>query len=103
MGAVEQFYEKRDKKYGYNTGVPKHVIIRIIAESAAAGNIDAASDLLFQYYEAVKPPAFFLENLAGENRKQGNKGKAIELYRMVLKANPDSQTARQALIEPDSN
>ena len=73
MGAIEQFYEKRDKKYGYNTGVPAHIIIRLIAENAAAGSIDSATDLLFKYYEVVKPPAFFLENLANENRKQGNR------------------------------
>ena len=99
MGAIEQFYEKRDKKYGYNTGVPAHIIIRLIAENAAAGSIDSATDLLFKYYEAVKPPAFFLENLANENRKQGNRGKAIELYRLVLKANPNSQSTKKALTE----
>ena len=82
--------------------MPRHVIIRIIAENAAAGKTDAAADLLFQYYEVVRPPVFFLENLAGENLKQENRGKAIELYKLALKADPNSQTAREALEELES-
>ena len=91
------FYEKRRKKYGCDTGVPRHVIIRIIAENAAAGKTDAAADLLFQYYEVVRPSVFSLENL-----KQENRGKAIELYKLALKADPNCQTAREALEELES-
>ena len=99
MGAIEQFYARGDKKYGYERGVPASTLLNIVARLANSGEIDEATDLLLLHKDKAQAPAGFYEFIASANLEAGKQQTAIQLYRFALATNPGSQVSKQALTD----
>lgn len=63
------------------------------------GRLDELFGLLDRYRDTIQPPPPFLVQLAGQFRETGRAEQAVELYRLVLEADPDNEAARRALDE----
>ena len=103
LDAIDGFYAKRDKKYGFDGGFPNQTIAQLVQRLLVARRFDDAADVLSHYRGKLRPPLELLFRLANGFREQGKPGQAIEWYRQALEADAGNEAARNALAELGQN
>lgn len=95
---VENFFAKSEEKYGMGRAVRDRVTPRIVLELETLGRLDEIMALLSRN-GAVQPPARVLVRIADQYLAKGRREKAVEVYQLALKAEPDNDAAKQALVK----
>lgn len=99
LEAIERFYEASDALYGFDRGVPESTVVSIARHLLDTGQITELRAIQQHYASLVVPPPGFLERRANQMREDGDTDNAVLLYEMALDIYPDSEDARDALVE----
>lgn len=103
LDAIDGFYAKRDKKYGFDGGFPSQTIAQLAQRLLVARRLDDAAAVLSHYRGKLRPPLELLFRLANGFREQGKPEQAIEWYRQALAVDAGNEAARKALAELGQN
>jgi hypothetical protein len=103
IDAIERFYEKGGKKFGFDRRMPDALSLNLSYELIGANRLNEAEMLIARYSESYPPGSRLLVALAEAYAGSGDAAKAREYYTQALRNNPGDETAASALIELGGN